>query len=166
MRHHGRDWLILGEVIHRLLEEISRGRLRETSIESVIKKWLIQRGTERDELNRAVATILTQIETLREKGVWDEIVLPRDDAYTELPFIYDAGECVYTGRIDRIIMEKDTCHIYDYKTFPVNESEIPYLLREYSHQLRIYRDAAHALFKRPCRSYIIFTHSGEIREVI
>jgi len=166
MRHHGRDWLILGEVIHRLLEEISRGRLRETSIGSVIKKWLIQRGMERGELNRAVATILTQIQTLKKKGVWDEIVLPRDDAYTELPFIYDAGECVYTGRIDRIIMEKDTCHIYDYKTFPVNESEIPYLLREYSHQLRIYRDAAHALFKRPCRSYIIFTHSGEIREVI
>jgi len=165
MRHHGRGWQILGEVIHRLLEEVSRGEIRDNQIESTLRRWLLQRGIRGDALTQALQSINTQINTLKSRGIWDEIVLPIDRAYVEIPFIYDAGDRVYTGRIDRIIIRDETCHVYDYKTFPFDSKEVPYLMREYAPQLRIYREAAGRLFKRHCRAYIIFTHTGQILEV-
>jgi ATP-dependent exoDNAse (exonuclease V) beta subunit len=57
-------------------------------------------------------------------------------------------------------------HIYDYKTFPVKGTEISYYLKGYSFQLGVYKKAVMELFQtRDVKTYIIFTHSGDIREV-
>ena len=49
--------------------------------------------------------------------------MPRKDSFAELPFILEAGDSVYSGRIDRVIIKDNVYNIYDYKTFPVKEKE-------------------------------------------
>ena len=92
--------------------------------------------------------------------------MPRKDSYTELPFILEDEEVVYTGRIDRIVKDPETYNIYDYKTFPVKEKEMEHLLKKYSVQLNVYKKAVMKLFStQSVRAYVVFTHTGEIREV-
>ena len=92
--------------------------------------------------------------------------MPQDNSYTELPFILRELDNVYSGRIDRVIKSGNRYNIYDYKTFPVKEKEMPYYLKGYSFQLSIYKNAVMELFNTSdVKTFIIFTHTGEIREV-
>jgi ATP-dependent exoDNAse (exonuclease V) beta subunit len=111
-------------------------------------------------------------------------VLPRDDSYAELPFVFETGSKIYKGRVDRVIIrtedrgqktedrgeesglrtqgDKIAC-IYDYKTYPVREDEIPYLLKNYSFQMKIYREAVERIFSfKKIRVYLFFTHKPAI----
>ncbi len=73
---------------------------------------------------------------------------------------------IYTGRIDRVIKKNGLFNVYDYKTFPVKEEETAYLMKEYAVQLDIYAKAVKKLFDtEKVKSFIVFTNSGEIKEV-
>jgi ATP-dependent helicase/nuclease subunit A len=165
-RQHGKDWAVLGDIIHRIFEGVSKGAIQEQDIRSRTEKMLESRGFHGDAKEEKIEIIEKDIETLRDKGVWQEIILPGKDSYTELPFILEDEEVVYTGRIDRIVKGPETYNIYDYKTFPVKEKELEYLLKKYSVQLNVYRKAVMKLFStQSVRSHVVFTHTGEIREV-
>jgi len=167
-RKHGRDWVIMGDVIHRIFEEISKGTLDEKDIRLKADRLLELKGILKAEREKPLSIIEKDISLLKQKGIWQEIVLPipRRRDYSELPFILEVGHDIYTGRIDRIIIKDGSFNIYDYKTFPVSEKEIDYLLREYSFQLGIYREAVRRLFDaKSVRSFIVFTHIGEVKEV-
>jgi len=48
----------------------------------------------------------------------------------------------------------------------VSRDEMKYLLKKYSVQLTIYKEAVKQLFNTDnVESYILFTHTGEVREV-
>jgi len=165
-RRHGRDRLVIGDVMHAVFEGVSKGIIREDDIERRIDKLLSSRGIRRKQAEEMAGIIMRDISTLKHRGIWQEVIMPREDAFTELPFILEHGGTVYTGRIDRIIMHGDTCRIYDYKTFPAADKELPYLLRQYAAQLDIYKKAAARLFgTKHVKSFIVFTHTGEIHEV-
>ncbi len=165
-RRHGKDWLVLGDIIHRIFEAISRGIFSEEEIRARASKMLASRGIQNRQMEKDLLTIETDIATLREKGIWQKIVLPRKDSFTELPFMLNIENSVYSGRIDRIIKENNTYNIYDYKTFPVREKEMAYYLEEYSAQLNIYKKAVKKLFNtEDVRSFIVFTHTGTVKEL-
>jgi ATP-dependent helicase/nuclease subunit A len=162
---HGRGWLVLGEILHRLFEETSKGFIKEEGVGARLQELLIESGIDRgDEI--ILKMIEENISLLKERGIWQEIILPRKDSFAELPFIMELNGDVYTGRVDRVIKRDGEYRVYDYKTFPVKEKEVEYLLREYSPQLSIYREAVRRIFNTTdVRSYIIFTYTGEVREV-
>lgn len=163
---HGEDWLILGDVMHRIFEYTSNGLLHEQDIPAKAERLLGSKGMSREQIAEKIMIIERDIETLKGKGVWQDIIMPGEDAFAELPFILEAGDNVYNGRIDRLIKEDDAYNIYDYKTFPVKEKEIGYLLKEYSFQMSIYKQAVRKLFNtNAVKSFIVFTHTGEVREV-
>lgn len=187
-RKHGRDWVTLGDVFHRIFEEISKGIIDEADIRLKTERLLTLKGIFKDQRERLLSIIEKDIALLKQRGIWQEIILPKEDSYSELPFILEVkhksltpnselksargGELrtpnliIYTGRIDRVIIKDGLYNIYDYKTFPVSEGEMDYLLREYSFQLGIYRRAIKRLFKaKKVRSFIVFTHIGEVKEV-
>ncbi len=165
-RRHGRDSLVIGDIMHAIFEGISKGIIREQDIDMRIERLLSFRGISRQQGEGMAEIIRRDISTLKDSGIWQDIILPRENAFTELPFILEHEGTVYTGRIDRIIMDGDTCRIYDYKTFPAGEEELPYLLRQYAAQLDIYRKAAARLFTaKHVKTFIVFTHTGEIHEV-
>ena len=162
---HGRGWLVRGEVFHRLFEEISKGFIKEDGIGERLQELLIEGGIDRDD-EIIVKEVEDNISLLKERGIWQEIILPRKDSFAELPFVLEPDGDIYTGRIDRVIKRDGEYRIYDYKTFPVKKKEIKYLTREYSSQLSIYKEAIKRIFNTSSvRSYIIFTYTGEVREV-
>jgi ATP-dependent helicase/nuclease subunit A len=165
-RRHGNDWTVLGDVIHRILEAISKGELKEENIRARAGSLLKVKGILNEGLKEKTEIIEHDIASLKAGGIWDEIILPRKDSFTELPFIYDADDRVYSGRIDRVIKHNDSYHVYDYKTFPVKDKEMEYLLREYAPQLNIYKKAVVSLFSaKDVKSFIVFTHTGVIMEI-
>ncbi len=127
---------------------------------------LESRGIQNKQIEKDLLTIETDIAMLKEKGIWQNIILPRKDSFAELPFMLNIENSVYSGRIDRIIRENNTYSIYDYKTSPVKDKEMGYYLKEYSAQLNIYKKAVRNLFDtNDVRSFIIFTHTGDVREI-
>ena len=176
---HGKDWLVLGDVIHRLFEAVSNRIISEQEIPQKSARLLEAKGIFKGHINRFLSIIKKDIALLKEKGIWQSIIMPipnRRD-YSELPFILeaenpqtptsDSQSFIYTGRIDRVIKKDDVYEVYDYKTFPVEPKEIDYLLEEYSFQLGMYRKAVKKIFNTShVKSFIIFSHIGEIREVV
>ncbi len=164
-RRHGKNWVILGDIIHRLFEGISKGTVSEQDIRAKAGKLFTLKGVITEEHERLFSIIEKDISLLKERGIWEDVIMPRENSFSELPFTLEYENVIYTGRIDRIIKEDGAYNIYDYKTFPVNESEIEYLLKEYSFQLGIYKKPVKMLFNaKVVRSFIIFTHAGEVRE--
>ncbi len=166
-RQHGKDWLILGDIIHKIFEEVSKGNITEQDIGAMAEKLLVRRGIFKEH-NRSLLTLIEgDIELLKGKGIWQDIIMPGENSFSELPFILDLDGTVYTGRIDRVIKRDGIYNVYDYKTFPADEKEMGYLLKGYSSQLRIYREAVRRLFKSEgVKSFIVFSHMGEVREVV
>ncbi len=91
--------------------------------------------------------------------------LPQTNSYAELPFILQRGNTVFKGRIDRIIIKDNTANIYDYKTFPVSEKELPELIDKYRFQMDIYRSAVEKILSLKTKSYLLFTHTPLLVEV-
>ncbi|MBI4850038.1 MAG: UvrD-helicase domain-containing protein [Nitrospirae bacterium] len=165
-RRHGKDWLVLGDIMHRIFEGVSKGMLQEQEIAARAKRLLESKGTHGAQLEEKLSIIDNDISLLKEKGIWQNIIMPREDSFTELPFILEAGDVVYSGRIDRLIKENDVYKIYDYKTFPVKEKEVEYLLKEYSFQLNLYKKAVRELYNtKSVQAFIVFTHTGEVIKV-
>ena len=166
-RRHGKEWLILGDVVHKLFEGISKGIILEQDIKIKAEKLFASKGIAAKEKERLFSIIEKDISLLKEKGIWQDIIMPKENSFAELPFILDSEEAIYSGRIDRVIKDNDTYKIYDYKTFPVDKKETKYLLKEYSFQLGIYKKAVKMLFNaKDVKSFIVFTHVGEVREVV
>ncbi|MBI4687580.1 MAG: PD-(D/E)XK nuclease family protein [Nitrospirae bacterium] len=176
-RQHGKEWLFIGDVMHKVFEEISKGTLKEGDITERGNKLLALKGIVKTEREGLLKIIENDIAILKGKDIYQDIILPQENAYAELPFILEVEQktltpesqspipVVYSGRIDRVIVKDGWYHIYDYKTFPAEEKDLEYLLKEYSFQLSIYRKAVKELFNtKNVKSFILFTHTGEVRE--
>jgi ATP-dependent exoDNAse (exonuclease V) beta subunit len=162
----GQSRVSMGDILHRLFEGVSKGTISESDIMSRADIILQSMGFHDIAKDEKLELIEKEINTLKDTGVWQDIILPAEDSYTELPFVLGSEESIYSGRIDRMIKKDNVCRIYDYKTFPVTENEIPHLLKKYSIQLNIYKKAVQQIFNTDkVESYVVFTHTGEVKEV-
>lgn len=163
-KSHGRHWTIVGTVMHKLFEELSCGTLKLTDIEErAVFLLKSEGGGGLEELCRGI--IGDNIGRLDKSGLLKEIILPRDNAHSELPFVYQKNNRIYSGRVDRVIIVNNEALVYDYKTFPVEENEIKPLTARYEFQLQIYKEAVSELFKMPARAFVFFTNLPKIAEV-
>ncbi len=174
-RRHGKDWLILGDVIHRILEGISKKLFAESDIRRIAEQLLMPDVILKEQPESLLSIIEGDIALLKQKGIWQDIIRPQENSYAELPFVFEVSpnaglatpNHIYSGRIDRIIVKNGCYNVYDYKTFPVKKSEVDYLLQEYSFQLGIYKKAVKNIFNaEKVKAFIVFTHVGEVREVL
>ncbi len=156
-QRHGEESIGLGEVIHKLLEEISNGTLTTAPqpLAAEIERLLRLHGLDSSlsaNLQSAISNLQSEI------AIWD-IIKPQPDSFAELPIMYADGETVHTGRIDRVIMTANEVRIYDYKTFKVAKKDIPLLAREYyDGQLRFYEQALRKLYpSKNVTSLLVFT---------
>jgi ATP-dependent exoDNAse (exonuclease V) beta subunit len=116
-------------------------------------------------MDRLMDTVRKDFEKLKISGYLKDIILPVEKAYAELPFILRKGKTVFRGRIDRIITRNGTVDIYDYKTFPVKEKELPELLERYRFQMDIYKEAAKRILGGKAKGYLLFTHMPFVVEI-
>jgi ATP-dependent helicase/nuclease subunit A len=155
---HGEDWVLLGKAFHKLFEELSKGVI---SLDDIDKRAFILLRSEvyaKAQLKKMIEIIKDNFEKLSVSGYLNDIVFPFRDSYVELPFILQKGKTIFRGRIDRIIIKDNIAHIYDYKTFPTQERELPELIDKYRFQMDIYKEAVEKMFKLMTRTYLLFTH--------
>jgi ATP-dependent helicase/nuclease subunit A len=163
-QRHGEDSVGLGEVIHKLLEEISNGTLTadRQPLTAEITRLLRLAGLP-SSLSANLQSAISNLQSAT--AVWD-IVRPRPDSFTELPIMYSDGATVHTGRIDRVIVTNDEVRLYDYKTFKVSKKEVPLLASEYYEgQLHYYEQACSRLYPgRKVSTFLIFTALPAIQQ--
>jgi ATP-dependent helicase/nuclease subunit A len=163
---HEEDWRVPGEVLHMIFEEISAARLHEDEMMKRAEGLFRARGVKGDSMGKMLSALKKTVSVLKDKEVWEKIIMPVKDSYTELPFVLESGDRIYKGRIDRVIKTDDTYNVYDYKTFPVSDDEMDGLTERYAFQLDIYKKAIKKIFRTgDVRSFILFTYNGEIREI-
>jgi ATP-dependent helicase/nuclease subunit A len=157
---HTEEHIGVGEVIHRLLQQLSAGRLMPEAAALAAETGRLLRiaglpGESRADL---AGHIIESILGLRSSPVW-EIIRPRPDAQAELPVMYTDGKTIYSGRIDRVIVTDDGVEVYDYKTFPVRKTDVPLLKKEYhAGQLIHYGRACRELYPgKRVTTYLVFT---------
>jgi ATP-dependent helicase/nuclease subunit A len=147
----------LGEVTHKVLEEISSGALdpRPTSLAPEVARLLRLAGLP-DSLSSSVESTVHSLES--NVAVWD-IIKPHPGSFAELPITYSDGETIFTGRIDRLIVTDTEVRIYDYKTFRIAKKNIPALAKEYyDGQLKYYEAACSRLYPgKKVSTFLIFT---------
>jgi ATP-dependent helicase/nuclease subunit A len=162
---HGEDWVLLGRVFHGLFEELAKGIIRPDGIDSRALILLRNEIYIKKDIERLMEIIKKDFEKLEISGYIKNVILPQTNSYAELPFILQRGNSVFKGRIDRIIIKDNTANIYDYKTFPVREKELPELIDKYRFQMDIYRSAAEKILSLKTKSYLLFTHTPLLVEV-
>ncbi len=139
-----------GELLHRVLAEISKGiipaeepfvsqRLAFYYTKSLWrgkKSWL-------EYLQKIISLLLSRREIL-------QIILPVPGSYAELPFVIENNNQIIHGVIDRIIVRDNRVHVYDYKLTGSYEEK-------YRQQIEIYLLAARKMFPgyRVCGGIII-----------
>ena len=162
---HGDDWVSLGIIFHRLFEEISKGILDYTRREDRLETILTNDSSLKKHMDRYRRIILNDFKKLEDSGLYEEIIIPKDRSFAELPFAIQKGDRIYNGRIDRIIIKDETAFIYDYKTFPASDKEIVELKEKYRFQMSIYSEACSRLFSLKTKSFILFTHKPVLVEL-
>lgn len=108
------------------------------------------------------STVISHIALLSRSGYLNEIILPRQYAYSELPFILQQEDKIFRGRVDRVIITGMRAMLYDYKTYPVSEREIPELMQRYAFQMSVYAKAVENLFSLKTEAYLFFTYEPRL----
>lgn len=155
---HGEDWVLLGRVFHSLFESLSKGTLKPEEVTEKARFLLRNELFSGRDVEGLISIIKEDFQKLRLSGHLENIILPKERSFAELPFILHKGDIAYRGRIDRVIIQENTIMIYDYKTFPARSREIPELLEKYRFQMEIYREAAEKIFSLASKGFILFTH--------
>lgn len=171
-KKHGDDWVILGRAFHRVFEGLSNGYITMDNLDDKIMAVLNNEVLSDVDADRMRDIILSDLKRLDESGYLKDIILPVKNSYVELPFILDMGNRIYKGRIDRLIIKElnsqgdRIAYIYDYKTYPISDNEIPELVDRYSFQMNTYKKAIEKLFFIKAKSYIFFTHEPRLIELV
>ncbi len=152
----GEGGLELGEIMHQALEMISKKRLSPDEVEGFLESRSFNPWVQ-NEARR-------HLEVMREAGLLEKYVISDNrESYSELPFAMKDNGKVISGRIDRVILEKDTALIIDYKTHSQDKEEIRKI---YKPQIEYYKKAVEAIFKpRSIHAYILLTGSGELIKI-
>lgn len=164
-KRHGDDWIILGRAFHRLFEGISKAATAFSNIKTKIPSILRNESVSDKVTDTMKDLIMSDVQRLHEAGHLREIIMPQENSFAELPFVLQRGSRVYRGRIDRVILKGNTALVYDYKTYPVSESELKELSERYSSQMEIYKDAVEKLFSMNTEAYLFFTHESRLIRV-
>ena len=162
---HGEEWVILGRIFHRLFEELSKGILMPEGVNERTLSLLKNEFLSDEDIQKLSSIVLTDFQSLKINGHLNNIILPRGNSFAELPFILQKGNTVFRGRIDRVIIENNTAVIYDYKTFPIKDEDMPLLSEKYRFQMDIYKEAAGKILSLKTKAYLLFTHRGLLAEM-
>lgn len=159
---------IFGEIMHKIFDAISKGILKEENIEIFINNLISQTKILEEIKEKIFEEIYLQIKTLKENKIWENIILPKENSFSEIEFIYKEDGEIKKGRIDRLILKEDFAEIYDYKISFKKQDERTKekITKESIPQVKLYKEAVKEFFGiEKIKGYLIFTKEGEIREI-
>jgi ATP-dependent helicase/nuclease subunit A len=167
-RKHGEDWITFGDILHKIFEKISNGEIK-FDIKDIIteaNRLFNILNVSQTAQKRLLDEIQRQFQLIQNSDI-GEIIKPYSESFAELPFVLKQDKIIYSGRIDRVIIEDGVINIYDYKTFPVDEKEITEMALKYKIQLNIYKNAVSKIFtNNKVNTYLVFTAIGKIYKIV
>ncbi|MCM8806961.1 MAG: UvrD-helicase domain-containing protein [Candidatus Omnitrophica bacterium] len=151
---------IIGDITHRILNEISEGKLefKEDEISKRIDFYLLKQTKKAKNYREKILKIFKLI---RKNKKIEEIVKSKisENVKSEFPFICEIDGSLYEGKIDKIFVKDNKIEIYDFKTFLGP-------LENYKFQLKIYKEAVKRIFKKEnIECYIVDLSKGEILKI-
>jgi ATP-dependent helicase/nuclease subunit A len=153
--------IIFGEIMHRILDAFSKGILKEENLEIFVKNLLFEKGLKKEIREKFLKEIYYNFEKLKENKIFENIVLPKENSFSEFEFVYEENGEIKKGRIDRLIIKENYAEIYDYKT------EGREIFEEEIKRLKIYKEAVKNYFGiENIKTFIIFTKEGKMKEVL
>ncbi|HPP66924.1 MAG TPA: 3'-5' exonuclease, partial [bacterium] len=148
----------LGTIIHIIAFEVSK-QLIEPTAEKLISRARFL--AEKTRIPFDIADFSQHIAGLLSKDIFP-VICPQKNAYSEMPFMIEDNGQLIEGAIDRLIIEGETCRIYDIKTRKRSE-----ITKQDRIQLGIYKKAVSSIFGcKEIEGFIIFTFQGIIKKVI
>jgi ATP-dependent exoDNAse (exonuclease V) beta subunit len=98
----------------------------------------------------------------QKKFVW--IFERRTGSYAELPFLYNKGRSLISGKIDRVVVKEGKGLVIDYKAILIeNEDALNAWKDHYRPQLTVYCEAVKEIFKlESVEGYILFLDSARL----
>ncbi len=153
-----------GEIMHKIFDAVSKGILKEENLEAFVNNLI----SPIKNFKKIKKEIYSQIKILKENKIWENIILPRENSFSEIEFIYKENGNIKKGRIDRLILKEDFAEIYDYKiSFKKHDERTKEkIIRDSISQIKLYKEAVKNFFKvKEIKAYLIFTKEGEIREI-
>jgi ATP-dependent exoDNAse (exonuclease V) beta subunit len=151
----------VGEIIHIILDEVSRGLLvSEKDLEKRVCNLSLLSGLGEREIKR----VSHDVEVLKRKGLWSKIILK--PGFTELTY-FSLEDGISEGRFDKVFLNSGEVWVVDYKTDEVSEEEAREKVPFYLEQMKRYKKAASNLFKgKKLRFFLLFTYCGLLQEVL
>jgi len=155
---------VSGEIVHKLLYDISEGRLKPERQAYAERMLFYLRKARLHDISGAEKSIMGVYESIERNKDIKKVVMDRrvGKTFSEFPFIHEPEKGrVYSGFIDRIIIDGGgTCRIYDYKLDGFDAGR-------YKRQMEIYEKAARSIFKEcgTVRKFIVFLKKGVICEI-
>lgn len=159
-----------GDLFHRVLESISVGNITVEEVPLKVRLWLQASRLPRETKEKLWQRVLEDLKRMSQGSHAERFhrwVMPRDDAYAEWPFAMRQHGRIITGRVDRVVVEEDRVIVIDYKTFGVQEKDLPLVKEAFQDILRIYLEAAMRCFQRPQgTAYLWLIPSAQVTPVI
>lgn len=162
--HHGKGLRHFGVIMHGVLERISRGtvEISPNAIDRVVQSLVISNGLAPSRVVKYQRKVKEHLEVLNESGLLADVILPQENAESEVSFVLREAEETVTGRIDRVLIEPDGLHIIDYKSFSSKEADVS----DFTEQLRWYAKAAGKLYDKQIKCCsLLFTADARLVEV-
>lgn len=152
----------VGEVIHKILEELARGSLKEDILK--IRKRIAEVVWEEGLVKLVEDRFWHDWERLKRANLAS--LITAKGGLVEQPFLCLAGDSYQSGRMDRVLFRGDEAWIIDYKTDQLEESEIGAVASQHRSQLKAYHQAAQAFWEsKKVRAFLLFTYLGKMVEL-
>lgn len=162
--HRSKGLWRFGEIVHAVLDRISNNLIepRPESVNEAVRSLILAFGLAPSRVEEYQRRVNKHIERLRESGLLDEVIAEREDAASEVGFVFRRKGDTYTGRIDRVLIFPDGLHIIDYKSFPSDAESV----KRFKQQLELYAAAAALIYNKPVkRCSLLFTADAKMVEV-
>ncbi|NLI97139.1 UvrD-helicase domain-containing protein [bacterium] len=163
--HESGGLLRFGEIIHVILDRISRGTIEPTQDDIMrgLRSIMLSMGFAPSSIPAYQCRVMEHVELLRASGFLERFITPGENSASEVPFLLREGNNMISGRIDRVLIKPEGLVIIDYKSFPSNFEDSDKL----TEQIRCYARAAQEIWKKPLLAcYILFTADACLKEVI
>jgi ATP-dependent exoDNAse (exonuclease V) beta subunit len=160
--------IIFGEVVHTIFDAVSKNLIKEDKIYQFAENLLLIKKIDKQMRADFIKEIKNQIKVLKQKSIWDKVVLPKENSFSEIEFIYKEKGVLCKVRIDRLILRQNSAELYDYKISLKEQDEKTKekIVRESIAQMQNYIKAVKEYFRVDnVNSFLIFTKDGEMVSV-
>ena len=158
--------LTRGKVFHRCLEDLAKNGTYD--IQRIIGEYPDIQALGPDAQEDFIKTGGSILKKVRGNKELAWIFEEKNNAYSELPFLYKKGHALVSGIMDRVVIKDGTGFVIDYKSILIgNDDTLNEWKEHYKPQIKIYCEAVKEIFRlEKVEGYLLFLDSNRLERVV